>query len=386
MDRSSDDVFFTGTALPDTVLAGAGQVEWGTGPGHSGRGRSRRIYGQLVQIDQVRGLSATRLPPETNRVVLVPWDYGPDCSTVIWGKSARWVTPENRVVFKATLRPRDDWANGLPTLDVSTPEFSLYPFDTNRLYMLRDPAVNELSLDEVLDLYERLPLRRDLEGSPDSAIEPLEAWARSNPALASRQPARTILEFVRFDAEERRIALIKSPIVGTYRFVFRVPPGDSLVMYARTDERPWGAQRGRYQEGAPEDSVGIDSATGYSLMTGWARSRRGLPRDAKKASSQISISLTPILETADSSVWRGDVEALDRELNPDFWNRVLYRRHPHISSVRNEDSYYMSGFWTIYRDGTVRYRQAVEQSGVVVFSIVGERVSSEAMTRSKDEN
>ncbi len=111
-----------------------------------------------------------------------------------------------------------------------------------------------------------------------------------------------------------------------------------------------------------------------------------MPRDAKKASSQISISLTPILETSDSSVWHGDVEALDRELNLDFWNRVVYRRHPNIRSLRNNDWYYMPGFWTIYRDGKVHYRQAVEQSGVIIFSIVGERVSAEAMTRSKDDN
>ena len=384
--RSSDDVFFIGTALPDTVLAGAGHEEWSTGPGHSGFGRPRKIYGQLVQIEQLRGLSATRLPPATKRVVLVPWDYGPDCSTVVWGQSARWVAPENRVVFKATLRPRDEWANGLPTLDVSTPEFSLYPFDTTRLYMLRDPAMNELSLEEVLDFYERLPLDRDLFDSPYSAMQPLEAWARSNPALASRQPARTILGFVRFDVEERRVSLIKSPIVGTYRFVFTVPPVDSLVMYARTERQPWSTERARYEVGTPEDSAWDDAVAGYSLRTGWAPAPGALPRDTKNASSQISISLTPILETADSSVWHGDVEALDRELNPDFWNRVVYRRDPDIRSVRNKDWYYMPGFWTIYRDGTVRYRQAVEQSGVIIFSIVGERVSAEAMTRSKDDN
>jgi len=382
--RSSKDVFFIGTALPDTVLAGAGLQEWGTGPGHSGFGRSRKIYGQLVHVEQLQGLSRTRLPSETMTVVLVPWDYGADCSTVVWGQSARWVEPGRRVVFRATLRPDIEWANDLPTLDVSIPEFSLYPFDTGRLYMLNDTALNDLPLEDVLDLYERLPLESLLVVSPDSAMESLEAWARSNPAAARREPASTILAFVREDAEDRRVSLIKSPIVGTYRFVFTVAPADSLVMYARTDARTWGSER-RYDVARTEDSAAGDAAIGYSVRTAWAGSRRALPRDTKGA-ALVAISLSPVLETADSSVWHGDVEALDRELNTDFWNRVLYRRYPDIRRLPDEESYYMPGFWTIYRDGTVRYRQTVEQNGEIVFSVIGERISYETLVRVKEEN
>ncbi len=125
--RSSDDVFFIGAALSDTLLAGAGHQKWGTGPGHSGYGRSRKIFGQLVQIERLQGVSATRLPGGTKTVVLVPWDYGPDCSTVVWGETARWTAPGTRGVFEATLRPRDEWVNGIPTLDVFAPDFSPYP-------------------------------------------------------------------------------------------------------------------------------------------------------------------------------------------------------------------------------------------------------------------
>jgi hypothetical protein len=360
-------------------------VEWSTGRGHSGFGRVRKIYGQLVQIEQLRGLSATRLPPETKRVVLVPWDYGPDCRTVIWGASARWVTPQDPVVFKATLRPRDEWANGLPTLDVFTPEFSLYPFDTNRLYMLSDPAVNELSLEEVLDLYERLPLDRASQGSPDSAIQPLEAWARSNPGLASRQPARTILKFVRFDAEERRIALIKSPIVGTYRFVVSVPGKDSLVLYARTEERPWSSLRSRYAVGSVEDKASDDSLIGYYVMTAWRKSIAALPRrsNVDVASPNIAISLTPILETPDSTVWRGEASALDRDFDRAFWDRAI-RPHSAVIYEESSDWHYVPGFWTTYRDGSVRYRRVFPPVGVPVVTISGERLSTDVMTRDLD--
>lgn len=387
LDRSSDDVFFIGAPLPDTILAGAGDEKWTTGPGHSSFGRARKIYGQLVQIEQLRGMSRDRLPAETKTVVLVPWDYGADCSTVVWGKSARWVAPDTHVVFRARLRARDQWANGMPTLDVHLPQYSLYPFDQRRLYMLNDTALNDLTIEQVLDLYERLPFDSLLMAFPDSAIRPLEAWARDNPSLATRQPARTILEFVRFDVEERRISMIKSPIIGTYRFVFRVPPGDSLVMYARTEERTWSTERGRFEFGTPEDSAWQDVPTGYTLRTAWAESARRLPRDGRKYSSLLFVSLLPILETKDSTVWRGNEEALDRELNPDFWNRVIYPRYyPQIRRMRNKDWYNMPGFWTVYRNGTVRYRHDVERNGVTIFSIVGERISSETMTRPKEEN
>jgi len=386
--RLSADVFFIGAALPDTILAGPGHETWSTGSGHSGFGRTRTIYGQLVEIEQLRGVSRARLPAETKRVVLVPWDYGPDCSTVVWGQSARWVPPGDRVVFKATLRPRDEWANALPTLDVHTPEFSLYPFDTNRLYMLRDTAINDLSLEAVLDLYERLPLDSVLFAAPDSAMQPLEAWARSNPALATRQPARTILEFVRVEAEERRVSMIKSPIAGTYRFVVTVPHVDSLIVYARTDERPWSTERGRYAVGTPEDSASDNAAIGYTLLTAWASSTRALPRraDHDNSSPTISISLTPVLQTADSSVWHGSDGALDSDRNRAFWNRAVRPLEPLIEQTRPKDWYYMPGFWTIYPDGTVRYRYIVERDGIAILSIRGERISFDVMTRPKREN
>jgi hypothetical protein len=312
-------------------------------------------------------------------VVLVPWDYGADCSTVVWGKSARWVAPGARVVFNARLRPRDQWANDLPTLDVSHPEFSLYPFDTRRLYVLQDTAINQLSLEEVLDLYERLPLDQDLFDSPDSAIQPLEAWARDNPALATRQPARTILDFVRMDAEERRVSMIKSPIAGTYRFVITVPEIDSLILYARTDERPWGTER-RYD---------VDNAViGYRLLTAWASSPPALPRraDTRNLSPSISISLAPVLQTADSSVWHGSDGALDSDRNRAFWNRAVRPLQPLVEQTRPKDWYYMPGFWTIYPDGTVLYRYVVERDGIIVLSIRGKRISSEVMIRPEEDH
>jgi hypothetical protein len=343
--RSAGEVFFIGAASSDTMLAGAGHESWGTGRGHSGFGRARTIYGQLVAIEQLQGVSRTMLPADTKSVLVVPWDYGADCSTVVWGRSAQWVTPGTRAVFRGRLRVRDDWPNGVPTIDVDFPEFSLYPYDLRRLYMLRDTALNDLSLENVLDLYERVPFDTTLAMSPDSAIQPLEAWARNNPELARRQPARTVLDFIRVDVEERRVSMIKSPIAGTYRFVVSVPGVDSLVLYLRTDDRPWGTQRGRYEFGTPEDSATRGQLYGYYLLTAAATSPGRLPRQAnsKRAHPTTNIGLTPIVETSDSSVWRGGEDVYFADQGQEFWRRVIRQHYAAIAQSRGKDWYICPG-------------------------------------------
>jgi hypothetical protein len=386
--RSQEDVFFVGSAMADTMLAGAGHHKWGTGVGHSGIGRSRKIYGQLVQIDRLRGVSANRLPMETKSVVLVPWDYGPDCSTVIWGQTAQWVTPGTHGVYQGTLRPRDEWANGIPTLDVFAPDFSPYPSGRHIRYLSRDTIQQLLSLEDVLDLYELLPTDSVLAATPETAIQPIEEWARRNTALVTQEPARSVLRLVRVTAEEQRVSMIKSPIGGTYRFVVTVPEVESLVVYARTEDRPWSTARARYEVGTPEDDASERALVGYHLMTAWASSPRALPKRSNihNSSPTISIGLTPVFDSPDSSVWHGGDGALDSDRNRGFWNRAVRPRYPLIYDLRKKDWYYMPGFWTIYRDGTARYRNIVELNGVVILSIVGERISSEIMTRSRDEN
>jgi len=381
ISRSSNDVFFIGAALPDTLLAGDGHHEWGTGPGHSGYGRARKIYGQLIQIEQIRGASRGRLPGGTRSVLLVPWDYGPDCRAVVWGESARWVPLGTRGVFRAILRPQNDWVNGIPTLDVFEPDF-WYPSGGNLRYVLRD-TTQLLPLEPVLDLYEQLPAHSLMEAAPDSAIQPLERWARQNPTLVAREPARTVLAIVRIDAEERRVSLIKSPIAGTYRFVVSVPHVDSQVVYARTEGKSWTTLRNRYEYGTPEDRAAGDSLIGYYLTTKHETSQQDLPKrySTRNASPTISISLTPIFEDADSSVWHGGDDALDTGGDQELWGRAVRPRLPLITDLQKDDWFYMPGFWTTYRDGTVRYRNIVERNGVIIFSVVGERISREVMTR-----
>ena len=52
---ASEAIFFLGTTLPDTVLAGPGAVDFTVGVGHFGPPQDRAIYGQLVEVERFGG-------------------------------------------------------------------------------------------------------------------------------------------------------------------------------------------------------------------------------------------------------------------------------------------------------------------------------------------
>ncbi len=228
-----------------------------------------------------------------------------------------------------------------------------------------------------------------LAATPQASIQPIEEWAKRNQNLVTREPARSVLRLVRVTAEERWVSTINSPIAGTYRFVVTVPQVESLVVYARTEERSWTTLRSRYNVGTPEDDAGDDALIGYYLMTAYASSVKDLPKrsNINNARPTLAISLEPIFADADSSVWRGGDDAtLDRSRNREFWDRAVRPRYPLIVQLHKKDWYWVPGFWTIHRDGRVRYQNIVEQNGVIVISIVGERISRDVMTHVPEDN
>ena len=85
-------MFMTGAAMRDTLHAGPGAVEFGVGEGHFGNSGAKPVFGQVLSVTAL----GRRTPPGVrravaasgNRVLLVPWDYGPDCRAVQWSGSA----------------------------------------------------------------------------------------------------------------------------------------------------------------------------------------------------------------------------------------------------------------------------------------------------------
>lgn len=74
--RAQPSFFFTFTALPDTVDAGAvgARSDWGRPIGGEGP-----LWGQVVQLGRAGGPAAAAIPEGATQVVLVPWAYTPSC-------------------------------------------------------------------------------------------------------------------------------------------------------------------------------------------------------------------------------------------------------------------------------------------------------------------
>jgi hypothetical protein len=175
-------------ATADTLPAGPGGVRYETDARRSG-GPAPRFYGQVVRVERLGSTAAAALPAGTERVVLVPWDLGPDCRTLPWRASARWMEAGKRGFFHGTLRDRADWVDGVPTLDVRQPWTQPYPDDV----ILQHQRGLLLTADEALELAEALPTYEEHETGDAAVWARLRDWVRDHPALACRRPATQVL-------------------------------------------------------------------------------------------------------------------------------------------------------------------------------------------------
>jgi hypothetical protein len=379
--RAPDEVVFVGSALWDTLLAGPGAVEYTTGEGHSGYGRSREVYGQLVGVDRVGKPWQGDISSDVREVVLVPWDYAPDCRPVIWGLSAQWVEPGTEGVYRGALRDPSHWADGRPTLDVRGPEFVPYPV-AKRLRdrfawggRNADSVRGELTPHEALDLFEVLPTHDSLRADPLTAIQPAEAWASANPELRERWPARGLLRFLRRSAERELVLAQKVPVAGTYRFVVRTSDRDSVVFYSRTAARPTSTLR---RFGDTDDPDAELPVVGYYFPTRWARTLEDLPNRPRPMQGEYyAISLVPVFESRDSAVWRGDGH-VQQPANSLIESRAIHRAIAALN-LRAPEFRYVPAFWITYPDGSVRFEWNGVRDGQVVVTVRGERISLDTL-------
>ena len=124
--------YFLARALPDTVLAGPGTVNYSLGTGHFGAAGNPEIYGQRFAVERYGSfVPALNGHPQ---VVVVPWDYGASCETLPWTRSARWAGDDELRFIKAVLREPAHWVDGVPTLDAFTPQCHYYFGATCMLY------------------------------------------------------------------------------------------------------------------------------------------------------------------------------------------------------------------------------------------------------------
>lgn len=402
--RGPRDVHFLGTARTDTIAAGAGDIKYRAEGGHFGHGRDRAIYGQLVDVEQLgswRPEHLRALGTAVRQVILVPWDYAADCSPVPWSQTARWVPPGSRGHFEGTLRDSAHWVDGIPTLDVHTPEASPYPRAVERSELLRFSISGrgtgpDLTAEQLFALYNVLPTEDELEKDVEGALGPLREWRRDHADQAT--PARGIVQSVLWRAERHRVRAIRSPVAGTYRLTVLLPDRDSLVFFARTGLHPSSTLDALTDSAQKERWIRREDpkAVGYYLMAQVASTLAELPRRVARfpdpfrgaadsrdplleSQGSVAVVEVPANDTPDSTVWQGSVDLLQHAVSlapssalreaiaaaaAELWDQVMTGQRS-----------YAPGHFVRRRDGSVRYTMIANSDGRPVVTMRGERIS-----------
>jgi hypothetical protein len=189
------DLYFIGSAQPDTLLAGLGEVVPPAAAGHYRDGRRRAVYGQLVNVTQLNSQAPAELKAAQNsssrfEVVIVPWDYTASCEPTYWTLSARWIEPGPEGFYIVNMRARRHWVGGRPTFDVFFA--ALHPYPLGRMFpdrRRREPGA-WLTPRELFSLVSAMPTREEMKASRRDALNRLERWEAANPGLAIRYPAK----------------------------------------------------------------------------------------------------------------------------------------------------------------------------------------------------
>gem|GEM_PF-1758240 len=376
--RSPDIAHFIASATSDTVLAGAGAVDYRLAPGHFGPATERPIHGQVVELRRTGGLAAERLDGRT-RAVLVPWDYAADCTPTPWARSARWIEFEDHGLYVATLRDPEFWAGGLPTFDIHIPQYQPFPqrFDDQDWF---PTDAGDLTVDELFALYDVLPAA-PLDATPEEAIRPLLDWVERNPVLAGRFPAPLLIGINLHGSENARIRGLESPVAGTYRLAIQAPGRAPETIFLRTRLTPTGSWN------LLEPADGADRPVrptylGYNLLAGAARTQDELPAESTGpwehgSHGYIAVAELPEVTTDGQQVWSGDIDSrlLAIPDDPALHDIKMLIRQTRLDRRRAPLPFEPPARFTLGPDGAVRLRQVIELGDGSRITIEGERVS-----------
>ena len=310
--KSDSQPYFIGLTLDDTALVGPGTTEFVVGEGHYGRRtRDREVFGQVVRVERwgsnVEALGAGK----RETVVVVPWDYGPDCRTTIWSRSWHWLPVGTRLFFSPRVRRPTITTDSQPVFDAFAPQFDAYPSRYPDPVMGR--ALKDLTVDQLFELFERLPSAEEIEESDWSATDSALSWAEMNPSLARKYPAREIGFVLTLAAGESHVRKIPIPVAGTYRFTFTYPNGTQRFFFLRTGDRAsgaWHILRGDIPDSEPQVRPWTKQLDGYELSVWVARRESQLPDlpDFTKR-YEYPIGVRETAETTGAAVsWRADFE------------------------------------------------------------------------------
>lgn len=255
-------VLATGTA--ETVPAGWGDVYLGYQQRRPRGWQRITVHGQVARAARVAGPGADGL--SAGPVVLVPW-Y-PGCGgTYRWFRSFAWLRPGAPDVVVGRLRPREDWAGGIPTVDVLRTDLVDEAGEHPRARRW-NPAP-----DVLFGFAATLPTQRAIETDPWVAVEPMRAWLAANREAARHRAVRLVSNGIYRTAAHAAVRAAPSPLAGTYRVEVSRTGGPAHVVYARTELVPDGALF--HADTTP--AVFPASVPGYALKTSFRRGVAQLP-------------------------------------------------------------------------------------------------------------
>ena len=384
--RRPERVTFLAAPTPDTVLAGAGAIPSGTGPGHLGPTPvGRPIHGQVVSVERLDSAADPALVAAVRRaggrVVLVPWDYGPDCSPIPWGRSARWLADSARGLFAAVPRDPVHWAGGVPTFDV-TPVFIPY---TGRPMGRTGagPAAAWLAPEELFELLATLPTDEEVAERLDDAFAPFREWMAAHPALAEREPVQAIVRGMTYGLSGVRLRRREVTLAGTWRVTVVMPTADggtadSTTFYVRTSDRPTSSVGGsNASRGVYVHACAHASEAALAAM----REHGGCQADGTVgAEGYVAVGDSAWTDADGRRARAGsfDLIAGDEALRRRY-DRLSMRR---IQSTTDDDPRrFLPGTFTEWPEGRVIFTLDADASAVAVPRVFAERVSTATMPR-----
>lgn len=380
--RDASTLPFMATALADTLVASAGTMRVTVQEGHFGRGRPRTIHGQLVRLDSLGARGRGALGDATH-AVLVPWDYGADCSPVAWGRSARWIAPGAHGLFTAAPRPREHWVKGLPTFDIVGIQFQPYPLARAGFGRFVEPGTPLLPAVELMHLLDSLPPRFPLTDT--LATRRVLTALLEDTARARAYPVSQLIRDATYTLAEGRLRLMAAPIPGTFALEVAIGEAPWRPLFVRTMARPMSVIGDTLPPPARPSPFDVSPYIGLEVYTAAAPQREALPGDCRaiadgRALGYLGVEtdgrplgasfrgtfdarlldaiLTPAEVAARDSLRRADLERMRRGERPsDALEPGPYRPRWNLRWTAGPgDSLQVSGELTLLPHGRIRVR------------------------------
>lgn len=387
---SENTVLFIGRATGDSVRTGPGDVKYSLLDGHFGRAGDRIIYGQTIDVESLSSIDRKLLPAGVKRVVLVPWDYGADCSPTPWTSSARWITPGTRGIYNAVLRNKSHWLSGVPVFDVYSPEYVPYTGSMRRGQRSVLGDSTWLSVDELYETVEHLPDQSATKLYMAAASEPFLAWARLHRSTVERYPLKELLHTTVYRLRQEEANRLSSIFAGTFRFTVSITGHSDRQFFLRTSHigaQTWDPGR-EFPILATGDGTHYEPIVGIDVYTSLAPTLTALPvtcrTDNVRKEAWVELMLNPETSSGGVRTWSGQIgwDVVSTALSKDptlaefrvAWTAELKGR------LKSDADPQRARIFAGNAEGITRIADTFTLSNGHTLTLRGERVSNQVVT------